>query len=62
MSLKEERKKRKITTDDISYFTGISKRTIEAWECGQRDIRKASYENIEKIAKFLNTEIEKIVN
>jgi transcriptional regulator with XRE-family HTH domain len=61
MSLQSERKKRHITTDDIAYHTGISRRTIEAYESGQRDIRKASYDSLAKIAKFIGVPIEKLI-
>lgn len=61
MSLKSERQKRKITTQDIADHTGISRRTIEAYENGQRDIRKASYDSLAKIAKFLGVPIERLI-
>lgn len=61
MSLQSERRKRKISTDDISYLTGVSKRTIEAYESGARDIKKASYETLSKISRVLGVPIEKLV-
>lgn len=61
MSLQSERKKRKISTADIAYLTGVSRRTIEAYESGARDIKKASYETLDKIANLLNVPIEKLV-
>lgn len=61
MSLKSERKKRKISTDDIANLTGVSRRTIEAYESGARDIKKASYESLSKISSVLNVPIEKLV-
>lgn len=61
MSLKSERKKRKISTDDIAQLTGVSRRTIEAYESGARDIKKASYETLAKISTMLNVPIEKLV-
>lgn len=60
MSLQSERKKRKISTYDIAHLTGVSRRTIEAYESGTRDIRKASYETLEKIAKVIGVPIEKL--
>lgn len=60
MGLQSERKKRSISTDDIAYLTGVSRRTIEAYESGARDIRKASYETLEKIAKVIGVPIEKL--
>ena len=60
MGLQSERKKRSISTDDIAYLTGISRRTIEAYESGARDIRKASYETLEKISKVIGVPIEKL--
>ena len=60
MGLQSERKKRKISTDDIAHLTGVSRRTIEAYESGARDIRKASYETLEKIAKVIEVPIEKL--
>lgn len=61
MSLKTERQKRHISTNDIAYFTGISRRTIEAYESGSRDIKKASYETLSKLSKFLNVPIEQLL-
>lgn len=61
MSLQSERKKRNISTSDIAYFCGVSKRTIEAYESGARDINKASYETLSKISKLLHVPIEKLV-
>lgn len=61
MSLQSERKKRNISTNDIAFFTGISRRTIEAYESGQRDIRKASYESLSKIAKLMGISIQEML-
>lgn len=60
MSLQSERKKRKMSTDDIAHLTGVSRRTIEAYESGSRDVRKASYETLEKIAKVIGVPIKKL--
>lgn len=60
MGLQSERKKRKISTADIAHLTRVSRRTIEAYESGARDIRKASYETLEKIAKVIGVPIEKL--
>lgn len=61
MSLQSERKRRKISTEDIAYFAGVSRRTIEAYESGARDIKKASYETLSKISRVLGVPIEKLV-
>ena len=61
MSLQSERRKRKISTEDIAYITGVSKRTIEAYESGARDIRKASYEALSKISEVIGVPVEKLV-
>lgn len=61
MSLQSERKKRKISTQDIADLTGVSRRTLEAYESGARDIEKASYETLRKISRVLNVPIEKLV-
>ena len=61
MSLQSERRKRKISTEDIAYLTGVSRRTIEAYESGARDIRKASYESLVRISKVLNIPVEELV-
>lgn len=61
MSLQSERQARKISTTDLAYLTGISRRTIEAYESGARDIKKASYESLSKISRVLNVPIEKLV-
>lgn len=61
MSLKTERKKQKLSTLDLSAKTGISKRTIEAYESGARNIKKASYESLSKLSKVLRVSIEKLI-
>lgn len=61
MSLQSERKKLKISTEEIANLTGISRRTIEAYESGARDIKKASFESLSKISRVLNVPIEKII-
>lgn len=60
MSLQSERKKRKISTEEIANLTGISRRTLEAYESGARDIKKASYESLSKISRVLKVPIEKL--
>lgn len=61
MSLQSERKKRKLSTSDIASLTGMSRRTIEAYESGARNIKKASYESLSKLSKVLRVSIEKLI-
>lgn len=55
--LKEIRIKRGISQKELSEKTGISLKAISSYEQGSRDLRKASFENIVKIAKALECNV-----
>lgn len=52
--LKQIRKIRGLTQKNLADYTKISIKTIQAYEQGTRDIRKASIDNINKICDVLN--------
>ena len=50
-----------LTQGQLSYMTGISVRTIQAYEQGTRDINKAGVDIILKLTKVLECEITDLV-
>lgn len=55
--LKEIRIKKGISQKELSEKTGISLKAISSYEQGIRDLKKASFENIVKIAKALDCNV-----
>lgn len=62
MKLREMRDKRGISRAQLSDASGVSTRTIEAYEQGLRDIGEASVNTVHKLAKALYCKIEDIVD
>lgn len=54
------RRSRGISRNDLAAMTGVSKNTIIAWEVGKRDIQKAAYCTLKRLAEVLCTTIEVI--
>ena len=52
--LKELRKSHKLTQQQLADIIGVTKRTIIAWEKGERDIKK---EKAEQLAKYFNVSV-----
>lgn len=59
--LKEQRKKKGITQEELAEKTGISVYTIKKYEQGQRDINICKLENLLKLCKVLECSIEDIL-
>lgn len=59
-TLYDLRRLRRLTQKDLAERTGITERTIITYEMSVENLRKASYENVEKIAKALGVEIDQI--
>lgn len=62
MSLKSERKRCCCSIDDLSYMTRIPVRTLQAYECGQRELRKASFDTVNKIRVALHTSFARLLD
>lgn len=52
--LKDYRKKANLTQEELSNKTGISIRTIQAYESGARSLEKANYKTLKTIADQIN--------
>ena len=55
------RKKRELSQSELSKISGVSLRSIKAYEQGKLDISKASYETLYKLAKALSCSVENLV-
>lgn len=60
-SLKLWRKKRKLTQAELAGISGVSLRTIKAYEQTKLDISKAQGETLYKLAKVLDCSIEDLI-
>lgn len=54
------RRAKRMTQKNLADRTGITERTIVTYEMDVRNLRKASYENVEKIADALDVSIDQI--
>lgn len=52
--IKEERKRCNLTQEMLSYLSGVPVKTIQAYEYGQRDIRKMSVDTFIKLCNALD--------
>ena len=59
--LKLWRKKRKLTQAELAGISGVSLRTIKAYEQTKLDISKAQGETLYKLAKALDCSIEDLI-
>ena len=59
---KKIRKQRRISVAELSRLSGISKRTLEKYENGEREINKARAIAVYNIAKALNCSIEDLLD
>lgn len=59
---KKLRKQRRISVAELSRLSGISKRTLEKYENGEREINKARAIAVYNIAKALNCSIEDLLD
>ncbi|WP_459904769.1 helix-turn-helix domain-containing protein [Enterococcus thailandicus] len=54
------RRAKRMTQKSLAERTGITERTIVTYEMDVKNLRKASYENVEKIADALDVRIDQI--
>ena len=59
--LKELRENKGLTQKGLSEATGISLRTLQKYETGERDIAKAEAATVVKIARLLGMTVEDLV-
>lgn len=59
--LKALRESKDLSQSQLAKASGVNVRTIQDYEQGRRDISKASYSIINKLAEALNVPIESIL-
>lgn len=59
--LKEQRKKRGLTQEELSALSGVSMNTIRAYEQNAKDIKKGQLDIVMRLARALECEIGEIV-
>lgn len=52
--LKELRKSRHISQDELAYIVGVSRATVGSWECARRNI---SIKHLEKLCEYFKIDI-----
>lgn len=60
-SLKEMRRKRKLTQEQLSLLSGVNIRSIKSYEQKENDILKAQVETILMLAEALDCSIEELI-
>lgn len=60
--LKETRVSRGLSQSELADRSGVSLRTIQGYEIGQRDINKASGETLYKLSKALGCLMEDLLH
>ena len=58
--LRQIRRNKDITQEQLSQLTGLSGRIISSYENDINALRSASYENLEKIANALGVKVDDI--
>lgn len=59
-TLRQIRREKDVTQEQLSKKTGITTRSITAYENDLNSLRNASYEYLERIAKALDIEVDDI--
>lgn len=59
--LVQKRRKKGLSQSQLADITGISLRTLQAYESETRDINKAAAENVYLLAQALDTSMEEIL-
>ena len=59
-TLRQIRREKDMTQEELSSLTGITSRSITTYENDVQALRNASYDNLEKIAKALNIKVDDI--
>lgn len=62
LTLKKVRINKGISQSDLANQSGVSLRTIQGYEIGQRDINKASGETLYKLSKALGCLMEDLLH
>lgn len=60
--LKETRVSKGLSQSELADRSGVSLRTIQGYEIGQRDINKASGETLYKLSKALGCSMEDLLH
>ena len=60
--LKEIRTQQGLSQSLLSKKTNVSLKTLQAYEQGDRDIKKAQAETVYKLAKALNCKMEELID
>lgn len=60
-NLKEIRKKNQLTQSELSKISGVSKRMIEHYEQGVKDINKAQAKTLYNLSQSLGCTIEDLI-
>lgn len=60
-ALQEKRREHNMTATDLAEASGVSVKSIRAFECGFRDIRMARVEMVLKLANALDCTIEELI-
>lgn len=60
--LKEIRTQQGLSQSLLSKETNVSLKTLQAYEQGDRDIKKAQAETVYKLAKALNCKMEELID
>ena len=61
-NLKEMREKRGLLQKDLAEKSGVTLRSIQAYEQGTKDINKASVSTVIALAKALRCDVYDIIN
>ena len=59
-TLRQIRREKDITQEQLSKLSGITSRSITAYENDINALRSTSYDNLEKLAKALEVEVDNI--
>ncbi len=59
MSLKDARKKNKLTQKEVAQKIGTSRVTVSRWECG---VINPKLKNIKKLSKLYNCTADELIN
>lgn len=60
--LKSARLASGLSQSQLAEAAGLSLRTLQAYECGARDLKKAAAETVLLLAKKLNSTVEELIS
>ena len=61
MKLQEMRKQKRLSQKQLAEISGVPLRTIQQWECGQRNVDGAALDRLCDICTALNCKIQDII-